>query len=39
MYSRDFGLQKTWLIKSLKSPVSKEPSRSNMLKGTNTFEI
>ena len=39
MYFRNFGIRKTWLIKSLKSPLSYHPSRSNMQEGPNTVEI
>ena len=28
------GLQKTWLDNSLKSPISENPSKSNMVNGT-----
>ena len=31
MYFRNYGLPKTWLDQSLKSPVSEHPSKSNML--------
>ena len=31
MYFWTYGLQKTWLYKCLKSPVSEDPSTSNML--------
>ena len=33
MYIRSYRLQKTWLDKCLKSPVSEHPSTVNMLKG------
>ena len=31
MYFRTYGLRKTWLDKCLKSPVSEDPSTSNMV--------
>ena len=31
MYFRNYGLLKTWLDQSLKSPVSEDPSKSNKL--------
>ena len=31
MYFRNFGLQNTWLDQCLKSPVSEDPSKSNMV--------
>ena len=37
MYSKNYGLPKTWIDNGLKSPVSEDPSRSNIL--NNTFEI
>ena len=33
MYFRNYGLQKPCLDKCLKSPVSEDPSKSNMVKG------
>ena len=30
MYFRNYGLSKTWLDQSLKSPVSDYPTKSNM---------
>ena len=33
MYFRNYGLQKTWLDQSLKSPVSDDPTKSNMVNG------
>ena len=33
MYLGNYGLQKTWLEKCLKGPVSEHPSTINMLKG------
>ena len=31
MYFRNYGLQKTWLDKCLKSPISEDTSTGNML--------
>ena len=31
MYFRNFGLQKTWLDQCLKSPLSEDGSKSNMV--------
>ena len=31
MYFSTYGLRKTWLDKCLKSPVSEDPSTSNMV--------
>ena len=40
MYFRNYRIRKKWLDKCLKTPVSEEPSTSNMLKtGANTFAI
>ena len=33
MYFRIYELQKTWLDKCLRSPVSENPSRVNIVKG------
>ena len=33
MYFPYYGLRKTWLNESLKSPLSQDPWRSNMLRG------
>ena len=33
MYFRNYGLRKTGLDKSLKSPVSEDPSTGNMVNG------
>ena len=33
MYFRNYGLQKTWSDICLKSPVSEEPLRDNMVNG------
>ena len=33
MYFWSYGLGKTWLDKRLKSPVSEDPSTSNMVNG------
>ena len=37
MYFLYYGLQKTWLNESLKSPLSQDLSRSNMLRGIKHF--
>ena len=34
MYFRNYGLWKTWLHECLKSFVSENPAKSNMVKGT-----
>ena len=31
MYFRNYGLRKTWLDQSLKSPVSEDPTKSTMV--------
>ena len=31
MYFRNYGLPKTWLDQCLKSPVSEDPTKSNMI--------
>ena len=31
MYFRNYGLSKTWLDQCLKSPVSEDPSKNNMV--------
>ena len=31
MYLRNYGLPKTWLDQSLKSPVSEDPTKTNMV--------
>ena len=31
MYYRNYGLTKTWLDQCLKSPVSEDPTKSNMV--------
>ena len=33
MHFRNYGLRKTWLDKCLKSPVSEDPMKSNMVNG------
>ena len=33
MYFQKYGLQKMWLDKCLKSPVSEDPLTSNMVNG------
>ena len=37
MYFLYYGLQKTWLNESLKSPLLQDPSRSNILRGIKHF--
>ena len=32
MYFRNYGLPKTWLDQCLKSPLSEDPTKSNMVK-------
>ena len=39
MHFRNYGLRKTWSIKSLKSPLSENPSTSNIVSRPQTFEI
>ena len=39
MYFRNYGLRKTFLIKSLKKPLSEDPSGTNMSGGPNTVMI
>ena len=34
MYFRNYGLPKTWLDQCLKSPVSENPTKSNMVNAT-----
>ena len=34
MYFGNYGIQKTWLKKCLKSPFSEDPSTSNIVRGT-----
>ena len=31
MYFRNYGLPKTWLDQTLKSPVSEDPTKNNMV--------
>ena len=31
MYFRNYGLPKTWLDQCLKSPISEDPTKSNMV--------
>ena len=33
MYFQNYGLPKTWLDQCLKSPVSEDPKKSNMVNG------
>ena len=35
MYFRNYGLPKTWLDQCLKSPVSEDPTKSNMVNVPN----
>ena len=37
MHFWTYGLRKTWLDKFLKSPVSEDPSTSNMLNGQKHY--
>ena len=39
MYFRNYVLPKTWLNKSLKGPLSEDPSGSNISGGPNNVEI
>ena len=39
MYFRNYGRRNTWLIKSVKSPLSEDTSGSNTKGRPNTFEI
>ena len=39
MYSQNYRLRKAWLKKPRKSPLSEDPSTSNMLRQPNTVEI
>ena len=34
-----YGLQKTWLVECLRSPVSEDPLTSNIKNGRNIVEI
>ena len=34
MYLRNYGLPKRWLDQCLKSPVSEDPTKSNMVNAT-----
>ena len=35
MHFQNYGLQKTWLDKCLRSPVSDNPLRENLVNGSN----
>ena len=37
MYFRNYGLPKTWLDQCLKSPVSEDPTKSNMVNAPKHF--
>ena len=37
MYFRSYGLPKTWLDQCLKSPVSEDPTKSNMVNAPKHF--
>ena len=37
MYFRNYGLPKTWLDQCLKSPVSEDPTKSNMVNPPKHF--
>ena len=37
MYFRNYGLPKTWLDQCLKSPVSENPTKSNMVNAPKTL--
>ena len=37
MYFRNYGLPKTWLDQCLKSPVSEDPRKSNMVNTLKTL--
>ena len=39
MYFRNYGLPKTWLDQCLKSPVSEDPTKSNMVNAPNILQI
>ena len=39
MYLGNYGLRKRWLEKCLKSPLTDEPSTSNMVNGSKYFWI
>ena len=39
MYFQNYVLRKTWLDQCLKSPVSEDPSKSNMVNGPKYVEI
>ena len=37
MYFQNYGLQKTWLDQCLKSPVSEDPTKSNLVNAPKHF--
>ena len=37
MYFRNYGLPKTWLDQCLKTPVSEDPLKSNMVNAIKTL--
>ena len=37
MYFLNYGLRKTWLDQCLKSPLSEDPSKSNMVNALKHF--
>ena len=37
MYFRNYGLHKTWLDQCVKSPVSEDPSKCNMVNAAKQF--
>ena len=37
MYFRNFGLPKAWLDQCLKSPVSEDPTKSNMVNAPKNY--
>ena len=39
MFFSNYRLQKTWLDKCLKSPVSEDPSTSDMVNGQNAVSV
>ena len=39
MYFRNYGLRKTWLNQCRKSPVSRDPSESNIANPPNIVQI
>ena len=39
MYFQNYGLPKTWLDQGLKSPVSEDPTKSNMVNAPKIVQI